>query len=158
DVTVDDNTMTYPLFRDYLAQADRVPIEGRAHGSDFVSYSLAYTQQGTAAERHLFAGPITLPVVATGRLADWNITSLPDGGRYLLELAVQLVGGATSVLTNPVIIDRSAKPGWPKRVEAITHSVVLADVVGDARQEVLVVTHPGELYVWDIDGTLLWKT
>ena len=56
------------------------------------------------------------------------------------------------MLTNLVIIDRSAKPGWPERVAAITNSPTLADLDDDGRDEVIVATHSGELYAWNIAG------
>jgi hypothetical protein len=63
----------------------------------------------------------------------------------------------SSKLSNRVIIDRTAKPGWPKRVGPLTHSPVLADLDDDGQQEVIVVTHFGELYVWRIDGTEVFE-
>src|SRR2546425_5307752 len=153
---VDDNTMVYPLFRDYLSQPATVPIIGRAHGNGFISYTLEYAEQATPQDRHPIAGPVTTPVDTTAPLADWDIGALPDGGRYLLTLTLSLQTGP-SVLTNAVIVDRTAKPGWPKRVGPITHSVVLADLDDDGVDEVLAVTHFGELYVWRIDGTELWE-
>ena len=148
---VDDNTMSYPLFRDYLSQATDVAITGRAHGTGFVSYVLEYADQATPSLRLPIAGPVTSPVTS-GLLANWSIGALPDGGRYVLTLTVNYASGPPSVLTNLVIIDRSAKPGWPKRVGPITHSPTLADLDDDGRDEVIVATHFGELYVWDIDG------
>ncbi len=151
--TVDDNTMTQPLFRDYRSEATTVDIRGRAHGTDFVSYTLQYAHAADPGVKFPIAGPLTTPVVTTGTLAPWDISSLPDGGRYLLTLTVNLVGGETSVLNNPVIIDRSAKPGWPIREDnAITHSVVLADLDNDGVQEVIAALHSGKLYVWQISG------
>jgi hypothetical protein len=157
-VIVDDNTMSYPLFRDYLSQATTVPIEGRAHGADFVSYTVEYAAVAAEPEWVPIAGPITVPVAVTGELARWDIGDLPDGGRYIVRLTVQLTTGDMSVVENQVIIDRSAKPGWPQRVAAITHSVVLADLTGDGSKEVLILTHAGELHVWRIDGELFWET
>ena len=151
--TVDDNTMTQPLFRDYRSEATTVDIQGRAHGTDFVSYTLHYAQASNPGVTFPIAGPITTPVVTTGTLVPWNISSLPDGGRYLLTLTVNLVGGGTSVLNNPVIIDRTAMWGWPQREEnAITNSVVLADLDGDGTQEVIAALHSGRLHVWEING------
>lgn len=102
---VDDDTLTYPLFRDYLPQARSVPITGRTHGR----YTLEYVDVTVPDVRHLIAGPITTPVESTGLLASWDIAALPDGGRYLLRLTT--IDHRRSVLTNPVIIDRSAKTG-----------------------------------------------
>ena len=69
---VDDNTMSYPLFRDYLSQATTVPITGRAHGAGFVSYTLEYADQATPSIRLPIAGPITTPVTngLLGELGD----------------------------------------------------------------------------------------
>jgi hypothetical protein len=147
---VDDNTLTYPLFRDYLAQAATVPIRGRAHGT----YTLEYADQATPTVRLPIAGPIATPVETTGLLADWDIRNLPDGGRYILYLTTK---PGRSLVTNPVIIDRSALPGWPKRVEAIAESVVVGDLDDDGIDEVFAVTLPGELYAWRIDGTELFE-
>ena len=147
---VDDNTLTYPLFRDYLAQPATVPIQGRAHGT----YTLEYADQATPTVRLPIAGPITTPVDTTGLLADWDIRDLPDGGRYVLYLTTK---PGRSLVTNPVIIDRSALPGWPKRVEAIAESIVLGDLDDDGIDEVLVVTLPGSLYAWRIDGMELFE-
>ncbi len=141
---VDDNTLTYPLFRDYLSQASTVPIQGRVHRP---SFRLEYAEAWLPDERHSIPARLG-PIEQTGRLGDWDISALPDGGRFLLTLRA---GGST--LTNRVIIDRTAKPGWPKRIGPITHSPVLADLDDDGEQEVIVVTHFGELYVWRIDGT-----
>jgi Big-like domain-containing protein/VCBS repeat protein len=153
---VDDDTIIDPLFRDYRSEAAIVPITGRAHGTDFVSYALSYAAASAPSVAIPIVGPVTTPVTTTARLADWDISALPDGGRYLLKLEIELSSGGKSVLTDPVIIDRTAKPGWPKRIGPITHSVVLADLDDDGREEVLAVTHFGELYAWRISGELLF--
>ena len=67
--------------------------------------------------------------VESGPLAEWDVSALPDGGRYYLRLTVELNDGTQSVVENQVIDDRSANPGWPKRVGPITHSPVLADII-----------------------------
>jgi hypothetical protein len=148
--TVDDNTVTYPLFRDYLSQATTVTITGRAHAS----YRLEYADQATPNVRLPIAGPISTPVETTGLLANWDIGNLPDGGRYLLFLTTR---PRKAALMNPIIIDRSAEPGWPKRVEAIPESLAVADLDDDGIDEVLVVTLPGDLYAWRIDGTEMFE-
>ncbi len=155
-VRVDDDTMTHPLFRDYLEEATQVVLRGRAHGERFKDYTLEWAEQATPDVRHPIVERVTVPVETTGPLATWDVAGLPDGGRYVLTLTVR--GGPKSVLTNPVIIDRTSKTGWPQRIAAITHSPVLADLDDDGRHEVLVVTHIGELYAWRIDGTELWET
>ncbi|MDH3284355.1 MAG: VCBS repeat-containing protein [Acidobacteriota bacterium] len=157
-VSVDDFTMTYPQSRDYLTQTTSVPIMGRAHGPDFVSYSLDYVDESAPQRRHRIAGPVLEPVETTGRLGVWDVSRLPAGGRYVLNLRVQLRNGETTVISSRVILEPSLKAGWPQRVGPISHSVVLADLDGDGPQEVLAVTHYGELYAWRIDGTQMWKT
>lgn len=154
---VDDNTVTQPLWRDYLSQQTAVPILGRAHGSDFVSYILEAALTSTPTATTNIVGPVTTPVATTGTLGTWDISAIPDGSRYTLTLRVQLTDGTESVLSDQVIIDRSARPGWPKRISAITHSPVVADL-GDGQKSVLVVTHPGELYRFRLDGTQVFKT
>jgi hypothetical protein len=151
--TVDDSTMISPAFRDYVDEPTAVPILGRAHGTNFKWYKLEFAPEATPTAKTLIAGPVATPVIATGTLATWDVTALPDGGRYLLTLTTRF-GQSNSVLTNPVILDRSAKPGWPKRVAAVTHSPVLADLDDDGRDEVIVVTHSGELWAWRADGWL----
>ncbi len=148
--SVDDNTMTYPLFRDYLSQQTTVPITGRAHSR----YTLEYADIATPNVRVRIVGPIETPVDTTGTLAHWDISGLADGGRYLLFLTA---GSRRAALMNPVIIDRSAAPGWPKRVEAIPEGVTVADLDDDGLDEVLVVTNHGSLYAWRIDGTELFE-
>src|SRR5262249_48316192 len=58
-----------------------------------------------------------------------------------------------SIVDDRVIIDRSAKPGWPKRIGPLTHSPIAADLDDDGRAEIVALTHFGELYVYKIDGT-----
>ncbi len=154
----DDNTIMYPPFKEYLSEPTTVTILGRAHGPDFASYTVEYADYARPEQKRLIAGPIATPVETTGVLAEWDISGLRDGGKYILFLRVQLADGSTSIVTDPVVIDRSAKPGWPKRIGPITHSVVLADLDDDGREEVLAVTHFGELYVWRIDGSLIFRT
>lgn len=164
---VDDNSMIYPLWRDYLSEENTVDIDGRAmstpDGGQFESYSLEFARVQAsdvppADEDWIQIGTaVTSPVETTGRLGEWDIAKEPDGGRYYLRLIVNLDDGTQSIVENQVIIDRSASPGWPKRVEAISHSPVLADITDDGRCEVLVVTHSGKMYVWDIEGNLLWN-
>jgi hypothetical protein len=155
-VNVDDNTMVDPLFRDYLEEPTEVTIHGRAHGEGFEYYTIEWAEQATPDVRHPIVEYVTTPVTTTGALATWNVGALPDGGRYVLTLTVE-ARGPRSILTNPVILDRTAKLGWPKRIEAISHSPVLADLDDDGDDEVLVVTHVGELYAWRIDGWELWE-
>ena len=153
---VDSNTMTYPLWRDYRTEPASVDVIGRAHGDAFESYALDYAQADT--EDWLpVVGPVATPVTVDGLLAQWDVSALPDGGRYKLRLTVDASDGGASVVENQVILDRTMKAGWSKRVEALTHSVVLADLDDDGRQEVIAVSHVGSLYVWDIDGSERWR-
>lgn len=166
NLIVDDNTMTYPNFRDYLNEQSVVEILGRAHGEDFVSYSLEY---GAVTGNHdspsswiSIAGPVLSPVEVTGRLALWDISALPDGGRYHLRLTVDLNNGTKSVLINPVIIDRNIKSGWDVRLDdfaPITRSPIVTDLDDDGLDEILVLslTQPATVYVFRITGELMWK-
>jgi FG-GAP-like repeat len=162
---VDDNTMTYPLWRDYLEEEDEVIIEGRAYDTpdaSFVSYTLEYAevdlpdQHPDADDWVWVIGPVTTPVETTGSLGTWDVSGLPDGSRYVLRLVVDLNDGTQSVVENQVIVDRSAMDGWPKRIGPITHSPVLADLNDDNLHEVLVVDHFGSIHVWDIEGGHVW--
>jgi hypothetical protein len=74
-VTVDDDTLVTPLFRDYLSQAATVPIVGRAHGLGFSWYKLEYSERDQPDVKHVIAGPVRNPVEATGLLASWNAPS-----------------------------------------------------------------------------------
>ena len=51
---VDDNTITYPLWRDYRTETSAIPVLGRAHGTDFVSYTLSSHEnnQGKKAKKN----------------------------------------------------------------------------------------------------------
>ena len=154
---VDDNSFSQPLWRDYLSRQTAVPILGRAHGSDFVSYILEAAPTATPLATTRIVGPVTTPLATTGTLGTWDISAIPDGARYTLTLRVQLTDGTESVLSDQVIIDRSARAGWPKRIGPITHSPVVTDL-GDGQKSVLVVTHFGELYRFKLDGTQVFKT
>jgi hypothetical protein len=170
---VDDNTMTYPLFRDYI-NTDTVAIQGRTNGdaqSDFLSYTLDYavmpTELSSPTNWVPIAGPITTPVTSTGTLATWDISdhsALPDGTRLMLRLTANLRDRSTgttfaSILDDRVIIDRTAKPAWPKRLGGpITQSPVVADLNDDGSKEIVVTTlQPAMLYVYRADGSLLWS-
>ncbi len=165
-VIVDDNTMTYPNFRDYLNEQNTVEISGRAYGTNFVSYTLDYGAVNGNSDSPTtwfpIAGPSASPVETTGRLALWDVSSLPDGGRYHLRLTVNLVGGDSSVLINPVIIDRTIKTGWDRRLAnfaPITRSPIVADLNDDGLDEVLTVglTEPATVFVFHITGELMWS-
>lgn len=169
---VDSNTIVNPLFRDYLSGPDSFTVNGRAMGDlnySFVSYTLDYA---IIADERITnpsiwttkLGPIYTPVASVSQLALFDIsdhTVFPDGTRMMIRLTVNLrdsVGNqVASQVQDRIIIDRSAKPGWPKRIEPMTHSPILADLDDDGKKEVLAFTHSGKLYVWKIDGTLLWS-
>src|SRR5262249_41206616 len=111
-------------------------------------------------------GPITTPVSSTGPLATWNLSDhglLPDGTRLMLRLTGNMHDRTTgapvvSILENRVIIDRTAKPNWPKRIGPITQSPVVADLNDDGKKEIIVTgLQPGRLFVYRIDGDLLWS-
>jgi len=155
---VDNNSMTYPLWRDYRDEVSMINIEGRAQGSDFVSYSISYAEVGQEETWFPIVTSNPTPVSFTGFLGSWNVSALPGGTRALLKLSVQLSGGERSELVNQVILDRTMRKGWSKRVGPITHSVVLEDINDDGKQEVMVVSHFGILHVWDIDGNLMWSS
>src|SRR5262245_47557304 len=85
---VDENTMTVPHFRDYLSDIAPVTIQGRASGAGFVWYALDFADAASPDVRIPIAGPISTPVPSTGPLGSWDISALPDGGRYVLRLTV----------------------------------------------------------------------
>lgn len=159
---VDNSTMTYPLWRDYVADGEEMEVLGRATGAGdakFLSYHLLAAPMPGPAQMpddeswNLIAGPIYDEVKETGLLAVWDTSSITDGSRYALRLVVNLRDGSQSIVDNQIIFDRTSLPGWPKRVGPISHSVVAADLDDDNRDEILVVTHHGELHVWNIDGS-----
>ncbi|MHC5111798.1 MAG: FG-GAP repeat domain-containing protein [Planctomycetota bacterium] len=159
---VDRNTITYPLWRDYLSESSTVEITGRATAtieSKFHSYSLWMSEMDMPDQTphdeswQLIVGPVYNEVRETDVLAQWDVSSLQDGTRLALRLVVELRNGNQSIVDNQVIIDRTSMPGWPKRVGPITHSVVAEDLDDDGRSELMVVTHHGELHAWNIDGS-----
>ena len=166
---VDENTITQPLLRDYL-DVNQLNIKGRAKADanrSFESYELHYSilsSEGAEAETwHWIAGPILTPVNETGTLANWDLSALADGARLMLRMTVNLrdrdSGEAMqSVVYDRVIVDRSALPGWPKRVEPLIHSPLLVDLDDDGIQEVAAGTFHGLLRVWNIDGSERWTT
>lgn len=48
-------------------------------------------------------------------------------------------------------------PGWPQKLPTIAIYVVLGDVVGDDKKEVVVVDTQGKVRVWTWDGQPLWS-
>jgi hypothetical protein len=165
-ITVDNNTITYPLWRDYLSQPTEVTIEGRALGAgeekQFVSYRLDYALMFNEFVLPTTWTPITgdvvLPVEVTGPLADWDVSKLKDGSRIMLRLKVELSDGTQSEVLNQVILDRTIKKGWTRRIGPITHSIVPADLNDDGKDEMVAVTHFGELYIFGIDGTKIYQS
>lgn len=157
-VTVDDNTITYPLWRDYRTESTTIPVIGRAYGKDFVSYRLDYAYQAEIPSWKRIVGPVYEQAPQTRVLGKWNVSSLPDGGRFMLRLSVLLKNGTKSEVINQVILDRTLKTGWSKRIGAITHSPTVFDLNNDGKDEVIVLAHSGELHVWSIYGRSFLKT
>src|SRR5262249_35240091 len=153
------------LFRDYI-NTDSVTILGRSAGdaqNAFDSYTLDYgvmtSELSPPTTWVPIAGPITTPVSSTGPLATWNLSDhglLPDGTRLMLRLTGNMHDRTTgapvvSILENRVIIDRTAKPNWPKRIGPITQSPVVADLNDDGKKEIIVTgLQPGRLFVYRI--------
>ncbi|MGB0716319.1 MAG: FG-GAP-like repeat-containing protein [Phycisphaerae bacterium] len=159
---VDNSTITYPLWRDYVGDQQVMEVLGRATDAGdakFVSYYLLAAPMPTPHTMpddegwQLVAGPFDDEVEETGLLAEWDVSSIQDGARYALRLVVNLRDGSQSIVDNQIIFDRTSIEGWPKRVGPISHSVVAADLDDDNRDEIMVVTHHGELHVWNIDGS-----
>ena len=84
DAVVDDNTITYPIFRDYRNEEANIGILGRALGDsehDFLGYELKYALIDKETDppgtfRPITAGTVTQSVETTGLLANWDISGL----------------------------------------------------------------------------------
>ena len=179
---VDQNSMLYPVWRDYRDEQDQIVIRGRATGTPggggadvaaggFESYTIEYGEAlSVQADAEPPGGWINLVFedpnehATEDDLAVWPIpeSEFPDGGRYALRLTVNLKhvpGNAqpdppTSVVLNQIIIDRSAMPGWPTRVaSAIIRSPAIADIDDDGIDEVFAINRGSDsFHAWSIDG------
>jgi hypothetical protein len=166
NITVDDNTVNQPIYRDYRNDEFSVPVMGRAYDS-FSSYALfsndlcainascpiVVTQESPANSN---------PVTTTGLLGDWNVDPYVDGSRKLLSLIVQGPDKKNSAVYNPVIIDRTAyNANWPKRLPlGSVRGALAVDLDHDGRDEIIANSRDqylGGPYVWDVDGNLLWQ-
>ena len=166
-ITVDDNAMTIPLFRDYRSEQSSLDVMGRAY-DNFASYSLeslplCAAYDGVSCPLTQESAPNSTPVgPGTSTLASWNLTPYPDGSRRLLSLIVQSPTKANSASYNPVILDRTSySPNWPKRLPlASVRGALAVDLDGDRLAEIIATSrdsYQGGPYVWNLNGDVLWQ-
>jgi hypothetical protein len=148
------------------ARTTGVPIIGTAdaaNGLTFSYYKLEYGL-GSSPGTWLTAG-ITLTGGGTSpvrgaTLGTWDTSALTDGQVYTMRLTAYASNGATSVVSNAVVIDAKQVPGWPKYLPGANcdafcsgSGATMADLDNNNQQEVIVPAAGNKIYAFHKDGT-----
>lgn len=138
-----------------------ITLQGTVNPTNFVSYSVK-VYEDRAGTVEIPNALISLPGGGTSRivegtLATWNTTGISNG-QHLIELTVNLTGGAQTKRSVVVGIDSSLHSGWPRLLGALYTTIdayehlTSADVDGDGLEDLLygrgptiyVVNHQGQ--------------
>lgn len=158
-VHVDNVAISYPFDGAHLNGNQATQVYGRVEGANLQSWTLAWAPGHNAAGGFSTLTSGASPVTANGLLANWNLSSIPDG-EVTLRLTAQFSGHVSSHQVN-VIVDQRLLPGFPMRIRDPlgfkTPKIVDLDlngsaeiVVGDAVYQSNGLPRPG----WTVDPKL----
>jgi len=136
-IHVDNVAIAWPQDGSHVGGGS-VTVGGRAQGSGFQSYTLAWAPGfgATSGFTNFFSS--TAPAAANSNMANWSLAPVPDG-EVTLRLTAQFTNRVSTHQIN-VIVDKRLLPGFPVRIKDPIgfKTPKIADLDLDGRNEIVV--------------------
>jgi hypothetical protein len=140
-----------------LVNRSSVPLTGTVAGPGFSGYEISARRIDQSAWTAV-SGPRANPV-ASGPLAQWDVSGLTDGV-YDLQLVASSGSSARSFDIKEAVLlrDNALKAGWPRTLDGALGgtSPVSGDLDGNGTQEIVLASRSA-IQVYRPNGTLVWR-